>query len=273
MVGFLWSLDTARTCCDLQFLWAYLVTSHGNINGMSRFTNTFMAEFFFSSLTVLLVQLYYVYSIWRFLARKWHRFFLTITIVMFSLLSFSGGVASVYEFTVNPALASSLSRAEIPASIQTVSAVVTDAYIAIVLTVILRGKRTGFSGTDSLITKLVAFAIHRGIITTLMQLLHFATYIGTYRSGPNMLIWALFHFPGSKIYTNSLLAVLNIRHWLRDGPAEAMVEEIELATSRSDGSGSSRPQIRAARILVTREVCSDAEGLPSRPRSKSVVGM
>ncbi|TFY61149.1 hypothetical protein EVJ58_g4690 [Rhodofomes roseus] len=132
---------------------------------MSRFTNTFITEFFLASCVVLIVQLYFIYSVWRFMAYKWHRFPLTITMVSLALLSFSGGVVSVYDFTVNSDLGASLDRAEVPASIQTVTAFVTDVYIAAALSVILHGKRTGFSGTDSLITKLVAFAIHRGIIT------------------------------------------------------------------------------------------------------------
>lgn len=204
------------------------------------------------------------------MAHKWHRYPLAVTMGALALLSFSGGVVSVYDFTVNPDLAASLDRAEVPASIQTVTAFVTDVYIAASLSIILHGKRTGFSGTDSLITKLVAAAIHRGIITALMQLLHFATYIGTLNDGPNKIIWALFHFPGSKIYTNSFLAVLNIRHWLRDGPAELVIEEIELRTSGSSGSRSARPpQARAAQILMTTEVFSDTDLRNGRGRSKS----
>ncbi|KAH9923644.1 uncharacterized protein B0H18DRAFT_1120290 [Fomitopsis serialis] len=204
-----------------SFIWDILVTNHANLNAFTQFTNPFITEFFLASLIVLIVQLYYVYSVWRFMIHKWHRFPLAVTMGTLALLSFSGGVGSFFASTpfvlpkfrslhlstVNPDLAASLDRAEVAASIQTVTAFVTDVYIAAALSIILHGKRTGFSGTDSLITKLVAAAIHRGIITALMQLLHFATYIGTLNDGPNKLIWALFHFPGSKIYTNSLLAV------------------------------------------------------------------
>ncbi|KAI0734318.1 hypothetical protein C8Q72DRAFT_461779 [Fomitopsis betulina] len=252
-----------------QFIWSYLVTSHGNIDGMSRFTNSFIAEFFLAALVVLIVQIYYICSIWRFMTRRWYRIPLTVTMALLALLSFCGGVGSVSAFVQNPTLGASLSRAEIPACIETVTAVVTDVYIAVALSITLRSKRTGFSGTDTLISKLVTFAIHRGIMTAVLQLLHFATYIGTFHDGPNKLIWALFHFPGSKIYTNSLLAVLNARHWLLDRPAEARIEEIELSEPMNSSSQghSPRPHIRAARILVTQETCSDA----GRVRSKSGV--
>ncbi|EPS93008.1 hypothetical protein FOMPIDRAFT_1020789 [Fomitopsis schrenkii] len=224
LVAIVWTLDTVRTGCDLQFLWAYLVDSHSNLAGMTKFTK------------------YYIWSIWQFLAAKWPRIVLTTSMV----------------------------------EDWTVSAVVTDVYIAIALTIILRGKRTGFHGTDSLITMLVAFAIQRGVLTacvlyilgslwslsptdasrSLMQFLHFATYIGTFKDGATKLIWALFHFPGGKIYTNSFLAVLNIRHWLREAPASrGRIEDIELPASKSGNS--SRPMIRGAQIHIDREVYSD----------------
>ncbi|EPT01435.1 hypothetical protein FOMPIDRAFT_1120437 [Fomitopsis schrenkii] len=194
------SLDTARTCCDLQFLWSYLVTSHGNIDGMSRFTGV-KAEFFLAALVVLIVQMYYIHSIWRFMAHRWHRIPLTITMALLAILSFCAcsSLVDLDQLTESSICTHSrLARAKIPASIETVTAVVTDVYIAIALSITLRGKRTGFSGTDTLISKLVTFAIHRGILTAVLQLLHFATYIGTFHDGPNKLIWAVFHFPGSK---------------------------------------------------------------------------
>ncbi|EPT04367.1 hypothetical protein FOMPIDRAFT_1046236 [Fomitopsis schrenkii] len=256
LVAIVWTLDTARTGCDLQFLWALLVDSHANLAGLTQFTKPAIAEFFLAGLITLIVQCYYIWSIWQFLAAKWPRVVLTTSMVLFALLSFCGGLVSVYDFTPDPALAATLDRMKIAASIQTVSAVVTDVYIAIALTIILRGKRTGFRGTDSLITMLVAFAIQRGVLTALMQFLHFATYIGTFKEGATKLIWALFHFPGGKIYTNSFLAVLNIRHWLREVPAtRGRIEDIELATSKSGNS--SRQIIRGAQIHIDREVYSD----------------
>ncbi|KAI0727800.1 hypothetical protein C8Q72DRAFT_426410 [Fomitopsis betulina] len=207
LVAIVWTLDTVRTGCDLQFLWAYLVDSHANLAGMTKFTKPAIAEFFFAGLITLIVQLYYIFSIWHFMTAKWPRIVLTVSMVLFALLSFCGGLVSVYDFTPDPELSATLDHMKIPASIQTVSAVVTDVYIAIALTIILRKKRTGFSGTNSLITILVAFAIQRGVLTALMQLLHFATYIGTFKYGASKLVWALFHFPGGKIYTNSFLAV------------------------------------------------------------------
>ncbi|KAH9923642.1 uncharacterized protein B0H18DRAFT_1014411 [Fomitopsis serialis] len=77
--------------------------------------------------------------------------------------------------------------------------------IAVALSIILHGKRTGCAGSDSLITRFIIVTLHQGIVTAILQFLQFATYVGTFHSGSSKLIWALFYFPASKIITNSLL--------------------------------------------------------------------
>jgi len=223
-----------------------------------------LVEFFLAGLTILIVQMYFIHTIWRFLTNRRWQIPLTISVALLSLLSFSGGTASVYEFTLNSGVAASLKNAAVTASIQTVTAFVADIYIAVALSVILYGKKTGFMRTDSLVAKLVAFSIHRGIFTALMQLLHFATFIGTLPYGSSMLIWSLFHFPGSKIYVNSLLALLNVRQYLRDGPdlkGDVALQEI-VATERRfhKNRGPKSPTLcLQTRIIVETEVLHDVD--------------
>ncbi|KZT73334.1 hypothetical protein DAEQUDRAFT_721935 [Daedalea quercina L-15889] len=216
LVAFLWILDTARTILDILYMWHYIVTNHANSSALESIPPTFTAEFFLSSVTVLVVQLYFIRAIYRFLIGKWYGMLLVGTTTILALLSFAGGCATVGEFVRNPAFDAILANSKITASIQTVTAFVADMYIAVALSVILYRKKTGFTSTDTLVSRLVAYAIHRGLFTALLQLLHFATYIGTLRFGSTELIWSLFHFPASKVYVNSLLALLNVRHWLRE---------------------------------------------------------
>ncbi|EPS96671.1 hypothetical protein FOMPIDRAFT_1053038 [Fomitopsis schrenkii] len=224
-VAFLWLVDTARTALDIQYMWVFIVAGHANPAALLWVPKSFLAEFFLASLTMVVVQLYFIRSIWLFLPGIWYRWPLTITVTLLAILSFAGGTATVWKFTLDPGYAASIAAAIVTASIQTVAGFVTDVYITVCLTWILYGEADAFSSTDTLITKLVMYAIHRGVFTALLQLLHFATYIGTIQDGPNMLIWSLFHFPGSKIYVNSLLAILNVRHWLRESH---WVEEVRL---------------------------------------------
>ncbi|KZT63259.1 hypothetical protein DAEQUDRAFT_770768 [Daedalea quercina L-15889] len=164
-VAFLWLLDTARTFCNLQFIWFYLVDNHANLDGLAEFTGSFVAEAFLATLIILIVQL-----------------------------------------SVDKNITSGLVRAEVPASVQTVTSFAADVFIAVALSVVLHDKRTAFAGTSSLITKLVMYVLNRGILTALIQLVEFTTYISL-KSGPNKLVFIVFYFPGTKIYTNSVLAM------------------------------------------------------------------
>ncbi|KAH9923641.1 uncharacterized protein B0H18DRAFT_1120289 [Fomitopsis serialis] len=229
LVAFLWLLDTARTALDIEYMWLYIVTNHANPAAMEFIPITFAIQFLLSSVTVLVVQLYFMRAIWRFLPGNWYRIPLIGSLAVIVLLSFAGGCASVGEFMGNLHYEAVLAGSRVTASIQTVTAFVADVYIAVALSVILYGKKTGFSNTDTLVSRLVTYAIHRGLFTALLQLLHFATYIGTLNLGSRELIWSLFHFPASKVYVNSLLALLNVRHWLREAH---YAESVHLHTLR-----------------------------------------
>ncbi|KAH9840999.1 uncharacterized protein C8Q71DRAFT_721425 [Rhodofomes roseus] len=208
------------------FLWTGLVTNHAQLSGLANFTKTAIP------LIVLIVQFH-----GSAMASYYHR-------------RYNGaGIGMTYDGSRNPNVVVSMARMRVDGSIQTISAFVTDVYISAALIIILRGKRTGFYGTGSVITKLVLFTIHRGILTALMQLLHFATYL-PFRNTQAIL--------GSISFSRR--EELNVRHWLRASNGEVRVGEIELVKKGSGSSGSSaKKQKYAARILVSQEVTSDAD--------------
>ncbi|KAI0962210.1 hypothetical protein AcV7_001103 [Taiwanofungus camphoratus] len=277
LVGALWLLDTSRTGLDIAFLWHYTVPHHADIAALEIFQSTFTAEFFLASLTVWIVQLYYIYTIWRLLAGRWFQLLLSTAAIALSTMSFAGGTATVYFISQNPGVTNAVIAATIPASIQTVTAFVTDAYITTCLCLILYGEGTGFKRTETLLSKLMLYAIHRGIITSVVQLCHFATYISTIHDN-GTLIWMVFHIPGSKIYVNSLLAVLNVRRRLREGGSshattDYSVDVIPLDSVGPNHSSSTRitrsrptqtPSISRTRIMLTKEVIRD-DGVPTPP--------
>ncbi|KAH9932367.1 uncharacterized protein B0H18DRAFT_987793, partial [Fomitopsis serialis] len=203
---------------QLLFIWVCLIKSHANRSGLSQFTK------------------YYIRTVCTLMDAERRRIYLCTLMGILALLSF----LSVYELSITPAVTCGVSHAEVSASLQTVSAVVTDVFITVTLSVVLRGKRTGIAETTSLIAKLVVYVLNRGIITALLQLVIFIIYIAL-RSKPNQVVWAVVYFMGSKsaalavpTLMASTLARLNIRHWLRD----SMPEQIEVGYPRSRYSGS-----------------------------------
>ncbi|KZT12825.1 uncharacterized protein LAESUDRAFT_17824 [Laetiporus sulphureus 93-53] len=270
--AFLRLLDTVRTILDIVVAWGYTVQSHGNPAGLTTLVISFYAEFFLNSVTVLIVQLYFIYSIWMLLKEGEKRFRapLTVAAILLALLSFSGGCGIIYRANLDHAITAVIRNVKIPASIASVIAVVTDVYITVSLCMVLSSKRTGLKRTEYFISTLIGYAVRRGFFTALVQALHFLTYITTLKQ--DSLYWMIFHFPASKIYVNAMLAVLNVRKTIREN-AEANVYEYGTdmqmhVVSTSAGStkltgSSERSKALAsqstpqARIMLTREVIQD----------------
>ncbi|KAH9934264.1 uncharacterized protein B0H18DRAFT_1115000 [Fomitopsis serialis] len=207
VVALLFVLDTAATVADLDILWGYIVINHGNPLGLTVLTNSFLVEYAVSAATVLFVQCYYMRNVWQFLHERWYRVPLTII-----ALSFHVHVALRLFRNIDREVPGIFDKTKIPASLQTVAASVADIYITTSLTFILRGERTGFKHTETLIRKLTTYAINRGALTTALQIGQFFTYVLLPETS---FVWAIFHFVGCKAYVNSLLAILNARHYLR----------------------------------------------------------
>ncbi|OCH89534.1 hypothetical protein OBBRIDRAFT_658379 [Obba rivulosa] len=205
LVAFLSALDLVSLILDIEYLWDTVVTNHSNPGALNAVPTVWIVEFFVASLTFFLVQCYFINKIWALLAGKWYRYHLTGIVTVLALACFAGGVGVCYISSLNHGLMFILTKAEIPACLQQVAAVITDIYITLSLCVVLRGSQSGFERTKTLLDKLTVYAIHRGILTATVQLLHFATYLATYHN--SSFIWMIFHIPSTKIYVNSLLAV------------------------------------------------------------------
>ncbi|KZT72865.1 hypothetical protein DAEQUDRAFT_722484 [Daedalea quercina L-15889] len=191
---------------------------------------------------------------------------LTSVMVLLAMMSFVGGIVTVYRVNQNTLATAAVIDATIPASIQTVTAFVTDVYITLSLCVILWSRMTGFRRTETMISALMNYAIQRGIFTALIQLAHFTTYISTIHT--TSLYWMLWHVPGSKIYVNSLLAVINVRHQLREGPSdpEYSLDMFSVEERPGQAASISRRKSKARKrkstqspthIMFTREVVRD----------------
>ncbi|KAH9841075.1 uncharacterized protein C8Q71DRAFT_437647 [Rhodofomes roseus] len=239
MVALLFILDTGTTMADLDVLWGYIVGSHGNPVALFTLTDAFLVEYALSAVTVLLVQCYYMRNVWQFLHERWYRLPLTIVSLILVLISCGESrtqsdvsapelltitsstacsLASVYMGNIDRTVPGIFIETKIPASLQTVSASVADIYITTSLTLILRGERTGFKHTENLIRKLTTYAINRGVLTTALQIGQLITYVSL---PDTTFVWAIFHFVGGKAYVNSLLAIFNARHHLRQKGSSA----------------------------------------------------
>ncbi|KAL1940973.1 hypothetical protein VTO73DRAFT_7609 [Trametes versicolor] len=111
-------------------------------------------------------------------------------------------------------------------------AVVCDLITALALIFVLRRSRTGVKRTDTVVDALIMYTVNTGLLTTILGTLVFAFAI-VY---PDNLIYAGLSIPGVKLYSNSVLAMLNSRRSL----SERMMQGFEAGTHDEGRAG--RPQ-------------------------------
>lgn len=86
-----------------------------------------------------------------------------------------------------------------------------DVAIAASLCYLLATSRTGFSSTDSFITKLVGYTISTGCLTSICSM----AIIITSAVMPTNFIFIALQFLVTKLYANSFIAFLNARHYMK----------------------------------------------------------
>jgi len=225
LVAFLSALDLLTLVLNAEYLRLLAITDHANPAGLTVLPGFWLAEFFLSSLTFLIVQLFFIRKIWTLLDGKRLQFPSTLVAVVLSVASFAGGVGSVAVAAKDPITTFVLSHVQAPASVQQIASVITDIYITVSLCIILHSTQASFERTQTLLNRLTIYVINRGILTATVQFLHFATYVATYHS--DSLIWMIFHVPASKVYVNAVLATLNVRHKLREDSTRGTVNFVD----------------------------------------------
>ncbi|RPD57968.1 hypothetical protein L226DRAFT_574770 [Lentinus tigrinus ALCF2SS1-7] len=120
-------------------------------------------------------------------------------------------------------------------------AIMSDCLTAGSLIVILRTRhqQTAYKKTKMMLNALMVYTINTGLLTGLVNgmALIFALV------QPNTMIWISIEFIGVRLYTNSVLAVLNSRKSLRETADRSGPQDLELelqSTPQTDGSSQDR---------------------------------
>ncbi|KAJ7623593.1 hypothetical protein FB45DRAFT_926163 [Roridomyces roridus] len=163
-----------------------------------------VVEVLFNGLTALFVQAFLILRIWRLSKGN-------------ILLTGSAGALCVGNFAYVAKALPMTTFAELT-TIKGLSLAInitgaaTDVLIAAILCFLLLGSRTGFSRSDSMINKLVLFFVNTGLITSVFAI---ASLISI-TTAPDAFIYILFFFCMGRLYSNSLLAVLNARKSIKE---------------------------------------------------------
>ncbi|KAK0488420.1 hypothetical protein IW261DRAFT_348705 [Armillaria novae-zelandiae] len=201
-----WILDTLQLALVSSALYFYLVTSHGDCQTMLMISWSLRSQNTVSRIIIVGIQGLYVVRIWKLGLR------FSAVLPWCSLVSVGANLAAtIYAFYATYSVQGFLSLSSVNAAITTVfsTTAVSDIAIAIIMCFCLhKGKEmTRVSSTIKIIETLMRLVIMSGSTTSVCSLLVLFSRI----AWPDSLIFLAFDMIISKLYMNSLLAMLNYR--------------------------------------------------------------
>jgi len=209
-VIFVLLVATVLTGMDIFLVDFFMIQSAGNFGALGdpQQFRTLIMSLLLYDLNLFLVQLFFAYQVFSVTrtTRSWLRIFVVIVIVALSLTTLVTNIVGGTLAWIDPQYAGTNS-ASVLVGVSSVASTLTDLSASIYLTVSLFRARTGVKSTTHLIKLIAFYALQRGILVTIFQMLVFLTKLVK----PNQLIWLSFDMVLSKLYVNTTLAMLNAR--------------------------------------------------------------
>ncbi|KAG1749195.1 hypothetical protein EDB19DRAFT_1904711 [Suillus lakei] len=190
--------DTGISFHKLAVIWLYALT---------EIVWSFKLQIVVDLLIIYVVHILYVYRIW--IVAKGRSRAIPIAVGIIEIIGSGVGIALLLTLYRCHVFADLL-RTEWATYMALGTTAFIDIVIALSLCYLLATARTGFSSTDSLITKLMAYIINTGGLTSICSMIAMITCAVM----PKNFIFLGVEFLLAKLYVNSFLALLNAQYYL-----------------------------------------------------------
>ncbi|KAJ7283860.1 hypothetical protein C8J57DRAFT_1498861 [Mycena rebaudengoi] len=200
-VALLFLLDTLSTIFVAHSLYQFYVLNFGKnplVNLLIPWS--FSTEKLLVTLITFVAQCFYAHAIWNVSVSKFVTGF-----ILFLAVIISGLVQGL--------------------------AALNDVVITVSMCYYLQSSRSGLPSTNLFVDRLIIYAVSRGTLTAITQVLFLVTNVAL----PNLTYWQPFHQAVGKLYVNSVLATLNIRSTFKEK------SEVQLGTANFKFTAEGRP--------------------------------
>jgi len=242
LVAVVFALDTINQVVVTYMLYHYFVENFAHPAALAQNHWSIGAEIISNALVGFLVEGFFVYRVWRVSGSK---VLLPLAASILAIAHLGTNlVSAVLGFKYNNF--HDLLKALKPMAIGgSILGACEDLAIALILAYCLYQGRSGFRTTNSMITRLIAVAVATGLITSLALIAQSISSIVAPES-----LWILaWNLLLPKLYTNSLLASLNLRNVIRSGTSNTTrSNNVQTSTAlevldRTGAHGGNRTQV------------------------------
>jgi len=233
-VAFLFLIDSLGTIFVAHSIYTEHVFNFFNPIESLQIPWSFALEKFLVTLTTFVAQAFYAHTIWKATTNK----IITAVIMFMAIVCLALGIVTTEEIFDNSLAVVGTRHFSIISGMVQGIASLNDVLITAALCLYLRRNRSEFSTTNAIIDTLMVYAVSRGILTAICQILFLITNVGW----PGATYWQPFHQVVGKLYVNSVLATLNVRSTfaqksevqLGDGPSFRLTSDMESKMENGD---------------------------------------
>ncbi|KAG0698366.1 hypothetical protein DFH29DRAFT_102304 [Suillus ampliporus] len=217
----LWILDALHLALIVHCVYYYLVNNYGNISALTEIVWSFKLQIVIDAPIIYGVHLLYVYRIWIVSRGRSRAFPIAASIIV----TIASGVAITLVWAIYQChVFTDFLNIEWTAYMTLGTITLIDLVIASSLCYLLATSRTGFSSTDSLITKLMSYIINTGCLTSICSM----SIMITCAAMPRNFIFLSLEFLVAKLYVNSFVALLNASYYLQPNPGTTNSSEFSM---------------------------------------------
>ncbi|KAA1469912.1 hypothetical protein DENSPDRAFT_650841 [Dentipellis sp. KUC8613] len=224
--------DTANTIFDIEFIYESLVNNFNHPAAIMRANWVFATDPAMTVIVSTMVQLFFCWRIKVLTGRTW----IVCILVIGSIVAGLGGIATSIAIGIVPKWLE-FQKFEIPVIVWLATSALVDSTISAILVWYLRHHKTGFSGSDDVLNRIIRITVQTGLVTSVWAIVDLGLFLGS-PSGFHL----AFNFPLAKLYSNSLLSSLNARHTCRrSAPEPQYMNTVYVAKSSSEYTSSNAP--------------------------------
>ncbi|KAJ7142764.1 hypothetical protein C8R44DRAFT_866066 [Mycena epipterygia] len=209
--------DTCQQVLLTHAIYRTLVSSIANPSILASTVKTTLIQLYFGGAVGTLVQQFFCWRIYKFVGNLYtsgpavgKRVVLPGVVSLISWVAFVVLIFSVTKF--DSLLATDHMLETLVIVTNTLSAAV-DVMISVILISLLYSEKTGFHKSTDILNRLIVFSFTTGLPTTVFALL---TAVCT-AAFQNTLLYLFFYILLGRLYTNSLLVMLNSRDYIKFG--------------------------------------------------------
>ncbi|KAF8071736.1 hypothetical protein FPV67DRAFT_893955 [Lyophyllum atratum] len=242
LVATIWTLDSIHVILMCHTMYHYLISGFGNVQNLLEGTWSLFTSIAINIIIAFVVQCFFTKRIYT-LSPDRLKWWLSGIIGLSVLVHFFLGIETVVFFFLKKEFSRLKEVNFISVLPFAVFAILSDIFIATALCLLLASNRSDYEDTNTIINKLIVYAINRCILTSAVAVIEVVIFVAV----PHSFYSFAFDFIIGKLYANSLLATLNSRKSLRgkgqEDSSEAMSTSFRLASVATHDDPSSMIRI------------------------------